>query len=495
MQKKHFENLTPPHPNPSTAGSPGRQEGEGTRQPLVAQDPATGEIVWSGSSAGAPEIDAAITSARRAFEDWATLSLADRVAYLGSFARAVEHRRSDLIESICRSTGKPRWESSSEVDSVIGKVALTIQAYHERRLDVVKPGSATRYKPHGILAVFGPFNFPAHLPNGHILPALLAGNCVIFKPSEQTPLVGQVYDEMWKSCGLPRGVFTTLQGGRETGSQLAHHPQVDGLLFTGSFDAGVALNRAVVDDPGKIVALEMGGNNPLVVTDISDHRAAAYWTIQSAFITAGQRCTCARRLIVQSSKTNYLDNLIAMTRAIRVGRYTDSPEPFMGPVISAQSAQRVLSAQRDLLDRGATALLEMKNLDGRAMLSPGIIDVTGIDRSDVEIFGPLLQVIRVRDLDEAIAGANNTRYGLAAAIFSDSREEYERFYRKIRAGVVNWNRPTTGASGALPFGGIGRSGNHRPSGYFAVDYCAYPVASMDVENLQMPSVLSPGIAT
>jgi succinylglutamic semialdehyde dehydrogenase len=165
----------------------------------------------------------------------------------------------------------------------------------------------------------------------------------------------------------------------------------------------------------------------------------------------------------------------------------------MGPVISSTAAQRILVAQDDLLKRGATSLVTTRRLDDRAMLSPGIIDATGIDRSDVEIFGPLLQVIRVASFDEAITEANNTRYGLAAALFSDDRALYERLFRKIRAGVVNWNRPTTGASGALPFGGIGRSGNHRPSGYFAVDYCAYPVASMESQTLTIPKALTPGI--
>ena len=486
-----------------------------------AHNPASGEVIWRGEAAGTDEVDRAVERARQAFQDWGARSLAERVSYLESFGRAVESRRSDLVEAICRSTGKPRWESSTEVDAVTGKVALTIHAYHERRAEIAKTSagitSATRYKPHGVLTVFGPFNFPAHLPNGHILPALLAGNCVIFKPSEQTPLVAEVYADIWKSCDLPSGVFSVIQGGRETGALLSHHRDVDGLLFTGSFEAGVALNRAVVDDPGRIVALEMGGNNPLMVANVSNLEAAAYWTIQSAFITAGQRCTCARRLILVDSDTRladsrinqselldpqnrkrqrdrFLEVLVEMSRSIRIGRYTDLPEPFMGPVISPLAAQRVLSAQEDLLKRGAKSLVKMANLDGRAMLSPGIIDVTGIDRSDIEIFGPLLQVIRVGDFDEAIREANNTRYGLAAALFSDDRGIYERFFRKIRAGVVNWNRPTTGASGALPFGGVGRSGNHRPSAYFAVDYCAYPVASMESERLEMPKTPSPGFA-
>ena len=462
---------------------------------FTAHDPATGEPVWTGAAASAGDVDAAIAAARQAFEQWGDRPLSERVGFIEKFGQQIQSRRADLIEAICRSTGKPKWESATEVDAMFGKVALTIQAYNERRAPIEKQTadmtSATRYKPHGVLAVFGPFNFPGHLPNGHILPALLAGNCVIFKPSEQTPLVGELYADLWKACALPAGVFAVLQGGRETGAMLANHRDVDGLLFTGSVEAGVSLNRAVVDDPGKIVALEMGGNNPLIVESVNNLDAAAYWTIQSAFITAGQRCSCARRLIVLDDKI--LPRLVEMSQRIRVGKYTESPEPFMGPVISPTAAQRVLAAQDELLKRGAKALLTMKRLDDRAMLSPGILDVTDIDRTDVEIFGPLLQVIRVRDFDEAIREANNTRYGLAAALFSDDRGLYEEFFRRIRAGVVNWNRPTTGASGAMPFGGIGRSGNHRPSGYFAVDYCAYPIASMESAKLEMPKTATPGI--
>ncbi|HEX3358033.1 MAG TPA: succinylglutamate-semialdehyde dehydrogenase [Tepidisphaeraceae bacterium] len=467
---------------------------------FTSSDPATGETIWSGRAAGKTDIDTAVASARHAHEDWASRPLAERTQFLEAFAKQVQSRRADLIEAICRSTGKPRWESATEVDAVFGKVALTIQANNERHATTEKQTAnttaATRYKPHGVLAVFGPFNFPAHLPNGHILPALLAGNTVLFKPSEQTPLVGDIYADLWRTANLPAGVFTLLQGGRETGSILANHSAIDGLLFTGSFEAGVALNRAVVDHPGKIVALEMGGNNPLIVADVADLHAAAYWTIQSAFITAGQRCSCARRLILLHDRL--IDPLIEMTRSIQVGKYTDNPEPFMGPLISPQAATRVMNAQDELLKRGAKPLLPMKNLDNRAMLSPGIIDVTDIDRpninpADVEIFGPLLQIIRVRDFNEAIREANNTRYGLAAALFSDDRALYDQFFRRIRAGVVNWNRPTTGASGVLPFGGVGSSGNHRPSGFFAIDYCAYPVASMESTELKLPQQQTPGI--
>ena len=162
----------------------------------------------------------------------------------------------------------------------------------------------------------------------------------------------------------------------------------------------------------------------------------------------------------------------------------------MGRVINRAAAKRLLAAQAEMRGR---SIVEMKLLDDDALLSPGLIDVTDAARDDEEHFGPLLQLIRVKDFDAAIAQANNTRFGLAAGLLSDDRSLWERFYRRIRAGVVNWNRPLTGASSGLPFGGVGESGNHRPSAYFAADYCSYPVASLEIERVAMPEKLTPGI--
>jgi succinylglutamic semialdehyde dehydrogenase len=475
---------------------------EGSGLAFESHDPATGEIVWQGASAAINEIDAAVAAARKASEASAESPIEQRIGFLTRFAEGLKSRRADLAEAISRETGKPRWEAQSEVDSMIGKVPVSIDAFNERRRPVEREAAgaiaATRYKPYGVVAIFGPFNFPGHLPNGHIVPALLAGNTVVFKPSELTPLVAQRTLEIWESAGLPPGVVNLVQGGRETGSTLANHAGIDGLFFTGSVAVGRALSRAFADHPEKILALEMGGNNPLIVHEASDLDAAAYLTIQSAFLTAGQRCTCARRLIVPTGASGdaFLKRLVEMASGVRVGRYTDEPEPFMGPVISPAAADRVLAAQAEFQNRGGRTLLEMRRIGASsAMLSPGLIDVTNVpDRPDTEIFGPLLQVIRVPDFEAAIREANRTQYGLAAGLLSDRRDLYEQFFRQIRAGVVNWNRQTTGASGALPFGGVGLSGNHHPSGAFAADYCSYPVASLENPKLAMPSHRVPGIS-
>jgi succinylglutamic semialdehyde dehydrogenase len=348
------------------------------------------------------------------------------------------------------------------------------------------------------MVVLGPFNFPGHLPNGHIVPALLAGNTVIFKPSEQTPLVTEQILKCWESSKIPKGVINMIHGKKTTGRYLLEHPDIDGLLFTGSYQTGRELAMAMAKTPGKILALEMGGNNPLIVGTVKNKQIAAYLTIQSAYLTSGQRCTCARRLIVNADKEGelFLETLIEMIKSIRVGSYHEVPEPFMGPVISIQSAHNLLQAERDLVAKGATPIIPLKTLDEKTpFLTPGLIDVTHVaDRPDEEFFGPLLQVIRVKSHEEAIKEANRTKYGLAAGLLSDHKEEFQQFYDSVKAGIVNWNMPLTGASSAAPFGGVKESGNNRPSAYYAADYCAYPIASQLNYSLDMPASVTPGIA-
>jgi succinylglutamic semialdehyde dehydrogenase len=382
------------------------------------------------------------------------------------------------------------------------KVAISIQSYRERTGEKSGPlGDATavlRHKPHGVVAVFGPYNFPGHLPNGHIVPALLAGNCVLFKPSELTPKVAELTVKCWIEAGLPDGVLNLLQGARETGVALAGNPCIDGLFFTGSSRTGNLLHNQFAGRPDKILALEMGGNNPLIVDQVADVDAAVYTIVQSAFISAGQRCTCARRLLVPQGEWGdaLLARLVQVAGQLKVGRYDEQPAPFMGSVISLGAAEQLLQAQQQLLGKSATALLAMTQpLPGAALLTPGIIDVSAVaERADEEFFGPLLQVIRYADFEGAIAEANNTQFGLAAGLLSDSNARYQQFWLQSRAGIVNWNKQLTGAASTAPFGGVGASGNHRASAYYAADYCAYPVASLESENLSLPATLTPGVS-
>jgi succinylglutamic semialdehyde dehydrogenase len=475
------------------------QAGQG--EAFESLNPVTQQVIWSGQGATAGQVDAAVMAARQAFPAWATLTLDERIGVLETFAVTLKNRADEIARCIGEETGKPLWESATEVTSMANKVAISIQSYRERTGEKSGPlGDATavlRHKPHGVVAVFGPYNFPGHLPNGHIVPALLAGNTVVFKPSELTPKVAELTVQCCIEAGLPAGVLNLVQGARETGIALAANTGIDGLFFTGSSRTGNSLHQQFAGRPDKILALEMGGNNPLVVDQVADVDAAVYTVIQSAFISAGQRCTCARRLLVPQGTWGdaFMARLVEVTATIQVGAFDQQPAPFMGSVISLHAAQALLDAQEQLLANGAVALLEMTQPQAQAaLLTPGILDVSDVsDRPDEELFGPLLQVIRYTDFDAAIDEANATQYGLAAGLLSDSQERYQQFWLQSRAGIVNWNKQLTGAASTAPFGGVGASGNHRASAYYAADYCAYPVASLESGTLALPASLTPGI--
>ncbi len=474
-------------------------DGGGTE--FTSTNPATSEPVWHGRAADDSDVARATTAATKALDDWSTTPLNQRINLLHALVQSYRDSKNDLAQSISRETGKPHWEALTEVDSMIAKIPISIEAQEQRCRDQSRDISGatgiTRFRPHGVMAILGPFNMPGHLPNGHLVPALLAGNTIIFKPSEKTPLVGQHLIQCCESAGFPPGVVNLLQGGPPVATSLVHDNRVNGILFTGSTAAGQAIHRLLAGDTTKILALEMGGNNPLIVHESQDLNAAALTIIQSAFITAGQRCSCARRLILcrGPQSDTLLQNLIASIQKLRIGFPTDQPEPFMGTVISPQAADSLLAAQRQLISLGGKPLVEMKRGPrSAALLTPGLIDVTAAaNRPDVEYFGPWLQLIFVDDFDAAVAEANRTSFGLSAGLLSDNRDVYDRFSSRIRAGVIHWNRPLTGASGSLPFGGIGASGNHRPGGYLAADYAAYPVARLESPKIQLQNKLPPGM--
>jgi succinylglutamic semialdehyde dehydrogenase len=455
-------------------------------QQLISTNPATGELVWSGEIGDAA---AEVGAARASWSAWAAHSNSYRIEALRRFANVVRGKEAEFAELIARETGKPLWEAKAEVGAVVNKVQISIQAYAERSPQRKMEGAmgdriAVRHKPHGVLAVLGPYNFPAHLPNGHIVPALIAGNAVVFKPSEKTPATGAFLVRCFHESGIPEGVVRLLIGGPEEGRALAAQPGIDGLLFTGSARAGLSLHKQFADTPQKILALELGGNNPLVVWHAKDLDAAATIVVQSAYLTAGQRCTAARRLIVEDGQEGQLLE--------RIGRLIDrlvidqpfaDPQPFMGPVIDNAAADLVQEQWLNLMMKGGRPLRHLTRADdGRPFLTPALIDVTDAkERPDEEIFGPVLQLVRVKDFDAAIDEANNTRFGLAASLVGGSPELYDKFWANTRAGVINWNKPTNGAPSNAPFGGIGLSGNHRPSAFYAADYAAYPVTSSEAE--------------
>jgi succinylglutamic semialdehyde dehydrogenase len=456
---------------------------------LTSIEPATGEMLWTGETG---DVDREVRIAREAWPDWAARPLSVRIELMRRFANAVRARMEDFAELTTRETGKPLWEALAEIQSVIERVDLAVTAFAERTPRKQLEGAmgarnSVRHKPHGVLGVIVPWCSPAELPCSHILPALIAGNTIVFKPSEKTPATAMMLLACFLEAGIPEGVVRLLIGDGKDGSALAAHPDVAGIFFTGSTEAGLALHRQLAGHPGKIAALEMGGNNPIVVWDSPDIATAAQIVVQSAFLSGGQRCTSARRLIVaEEDHEALLAEIGKLTARLIVADPLGQPQPFMGPMIDNDAANIVDEAFLDFILKGGRPLQHMRRLDpDRPFLTPGLIDVTRLtQRPDVEYFGPLLQVIRVPDFDAAIAEANMTRYGLSASLISRSPQLYDRFWANIRAGSINWNRPTNAPPAAAPFGGTGLSGNHRPTGYYAADHCAYPVISSESEQLR-----------
>ena len=474
-------------------------QGQGTA--FSKTNPVNNQQIWTGHEASQADVEQACLAARQAFPAWARMPLEDRIAIIERFASLLEQNKNELAQVISQETSKPLWETLTEVQSMVGKVAISIRAYDQRTgfSETRMPDgiASLRHRPHGVLAVFGPYNFPGHLPNGHIVPALIAGNTIVFKPSELTPWTAEETAKLWQQAGLPNGVLNILQGGRSTGEALAAAEQIDGLLFTGSANTGYHLHKQMAGAPEKILALEMGGNNALIIDEATDIDAVVNLAIQSAFVSAGQRCTCARRIIVKQGVNGdaFIQRFVEVAKNLVVGEWNAEPQPFMGGVISSRAAEQMLVAQTKLIALGAKPLLEMTRPQAdSSLLTAGILDLTQVDGiPDDEYFGPLTTIYRYNTFDEALSIANNTRFGLAVGLVSPDRDLFDRVLIEARAGIVNWNKPLTGASSAAPFGGVGASGNHRASAFYAADYSAWPMASLESDNVTLPAKLSPGI--
>jgi succinylglutamic semialdehyde dehydrogenase len=454
--------------------------------------PIDGSVVWQGDATPADQIEQVMSRAAEQGRAWRATSVQDRVELVRRYGQQLEKSREELTDLISREVGKLPWDAAGEVGASIAKIELSIQALEQRRSEQSIDGGAVqrriRYRPLGVSLVLGPFNFPLHLPGGQIIPSLLAGNTVVFKPSDQATGIGQWMTEAWHAVGLPEGVLQMITGGVDTAVAAIDSPHVTGVFLTGSHAAGCAIHRQLAGRPDVLLALELGGNNPIVVTAEVPATTASAIVSFSAFITSGQRCTCARRAIfIESEFTEeQIDALIEVTQKLRIGMPGDDPAPHVGPLISTAAAESLQRTYDQLMGLGCQSLIPFE-VDSRAgnLVRPAIVDATGASADQLkqigrmEWFGPLLVIERVDDFDSAVSSAANTSYGLAASLLGGTSDMFDRFVADVGAGVVNWNGPTTGAAGALPFGGLGDSGNHRPAGFHAIDFCSDPIASLE----------------
>ena len=448
--------------------------------------------VWE---AGA--LDEAVDRARAAFPAWRDAGFEARAAVLRRFAALANERANDLARLIAREVGKALWDARSEAGLLAPKVEATLGPGMEliRPLEG-GPGARATNHPRGVLAVLGPFNFPAHLPNGHIVPALATGNCVVFKPSDLAPAVGEWLWRTFRDAGLPPGCFELVQGRGETGRALALHPGVNGVLFTGSHAVGRALEEATLEQPGKLLALELGGKNGMIVWDDADLPLALAEAALSIASTTGQRCSSLSRIFVARSRAEeFSDRLAKLLGGLVIGPPLE-PGVFMGPLVSRAAFDRVMRWRAQSAAAGGERIFRGETNRLAPFIAPGLVRFERLEQSHPyqreEMFGPEAALYAIDDLDQAIAAVNDSDYGLAASVMTRDRGVYEHCIGRIEVGVLNWNRGTIGASGRLPFGGGKKSGNDRPAAITATLYCTTPQSHLEYTGALEPKSLPPG---
>ncbi len=452
-------------------------------------------------------VDKAVDSAQRAFKTWSLLDLKEREAYFQRLSEIFLAKKEEFAKTISRETGKPLWEARTEAGALCGKIKITIEhslkLVSEQKIENALPAvdGVVRYRPKGVMAVIGPFNFPAHLPNGHMVPALLTGNTVVFKPSEKTPFTGQLMAQCYEEAGFPKGVVNLVQGQVQTGKRLVTHEHVQGVLFTGSYDVGLKIKQDTVTQYWKSLALEMGGKNTSLIWEDANLKKAVFESLMGGFLSTGQRCSCTSLIFVHEKiYDEFLEKFYEAAKKIKIGHWSDE-DAFMGPLISEESVDKYITFQQIALREGAECIMRGKKLDldhPGNYVTPSIYAVEKYDPSSTyltqEIFGPNVALIKVNDFDETLDHINSSRFGLVSAIFTQNKALYEKAYKTLNVGLLNWNRTTNGASSRLPFGGTKKSGNGNPSGNHAVYYCTTPVASLEdytsPDDIKFPPGLS-----
>lgn len=435
-------------------------------------------------------IDQACQSAHKTQNLWARLSFEKRKRLLSPLASIFEKRKHILAETVSRETGKPLWESTKEVEALIGKVKVTLNQALDRILDQESPvtkntRSRVRYKARGLFVVIGPFNFPLHLPFSQILPALLAGNAVIFKPSEKTPASGQLLTQCFQELDLPKGIFQMLQGTGSLAQKLVKAKEVDGILFVGSFAVGEKIKQSIAKDHWKILCLELGGYNSTLIWDYKDKdkEHVIQEAITSCFLTAGQRCSSTSQILVHKKiAKDFLKDFLVAVEKIKIGHWKS--DAYMGSLIDKKALSQFLSFQKQAKQQGLKILYEGQNLKslGGYYVSPAVYKVSqnqALSFGHQETFTPQIVISEVNNEKDALKRINHSGYGLVLSVFSQDKKIQEDMFYGAKVGLLNVNRSSCGAGPYLPFGGVGKSGNDRPAGFFAIDSCVTPLAYLE----------------
>ncbi len=444
--------------------------------------PATGELIGTFPRSTPEDVDRAVAAARAAFESWRLVPAPKRGEILFRFAGLVAEHKQELAELMSREMGKVIAEAGGDVQEAID-MSYYMAGEGRRLFGQTTPSelpdkfNMSVRMPVGVVGVITPWNFPIAIPSWKIVPALVCGNTVVFKPANDTPLLAERFVELLVEAGLPAGVVNVVHGfGRDVGDRIVRHPDVPVITLTGSRETGVAVLEAAAAIL-KHVHLELGGKNGIVVMDDADLDLAVDGILWSAFGTSGQRCTAASRVIVHERVYDELaSRLVDAAERMRLGPGWE-PDTDVGPVINRAALEKIHSYTEIGQEEGARLLTGGEVATGNGLehgffYRPTIFgDVDPQMRiAQEEIFGPTTALIRVRDFDEAIRVANGIRYGLSSSIFTRDVNRAFRAMRDLQAGITYVNAGTIGAEVHLPFGGTKDTGNgHREAGQAALD--------------------------
>jgi alpha-ketoglutaric semialdehyde dehydrogenase len=443
------------------------------------RNPATGEVLAEIPLSDKEDVDAAVSAAKTAYQQWRLTPAPRRGELLFRAAEILRDRKEDLAQLMTMEMGKIIAETRGDVQEAIdmayymGGEGRRMQGYTAPVEMPNKFGMALRDSV-GVVGLITPWNFPIAVPSWKLLPALIAGNAVVFKPSEDTPAIAAAFVKVFEDAGLPAGVLNLVIGAGQTGDALVSHPGVRVISFTGSTQTGLAVYSKAAA-LGKKVSLEMGGKNAIIVMDDANLDLATEAITWSAFGTTGQRCTATSRLIVHSAiKPKLIDALVAKAETLKLGNGLN-PETNVGPLVNQKALDKVVHyigvAQEDGVRVLAGGQRESSLPEGY-FFQPTLLDGVrqGMRVEQEEIFGPVLSIVEINSLDEAIQVNNSTAYGLSSSIFTENVNAAFRAIRDITTGIVYINHGTTGAEIQFPFGGTRGTGNGmREAGVAALD--------------------------
>ncbi len=439
-----------------------------SRSPLPSVNPATEELLAHAWNSDAQDVDAAVLAAQAAYKSWRLMPAPRRGEILFQVAHLLTERKQEISRLMTSEMGKVLTEAQGDVQEAID-MAYYMAGEGRRLMGYTAPvempnkfGMALRDSV-GVVGLITPWNFPIAVPSWKMLPALIAGNTVIWKPGEDVPATAAAFVKVFEDAGLPAGVLNLVTGAGDTGAALVDHPGVRVISFTGSTTTGLGVYTRAAK-LGKKVTLEMGGKNAIIVMDDANLSLAVDAINWSAFGTTGQRCTACSRLIVQRGiKPRLVEALVEKARSLKLG-YGLEPDVEVGPLVNQRALDKVAGYMDVARDEGVRILVgggRPANMDKGFFFEPTLFDgvLAGMRVEQEEIFGPVLSIVEVDSLDEAIQVSNSVPYGLSSSIFTENVNAAFRAMRDLTTGIVYINHGTTGAEIQFPFGGTRGTGN------------------------------------